>query len=297
MDEADDTTSTDGNGGDPAASGPRTRRIGPDWLALSQRQLLRMRAAHGRHAEAALEARQRPGTNAPPITDAGRAAYRQRKIKDIGRLLDRAQIVQPGERRLVQELIVLRHAYAGTANTAEVALEQIQAMVEHYEQKQIGDTTLKEQRALEPVRILCNLLRDALAHQPAPLLALIPKRDPAAGAPLPTTGAHIRAAAAVGLAILTLGKAKKGGITQEAAQPVVREAFRAAGIDFTPATLGEWFKRITRDEGKDRDQIGRSIYDDMIGPVLKATAVHWTRADREAALRRLADEAGRKLQT
>jgi hypothetical protein len=297
MDEADDTTNTDGNGGDPAASELRLPGFKRNWLALGQRQLLRMRTANGRHAEAALEARQRPGTNAPPITDAGRAAYRQRKIKDIGRLLDRAQIVQPGERRLVQELIVLRHAYAGTANTAEVALEQIQAMVEHYEQKQIGDTTLKEQRALEPVRILCNLLRDALAHQPAPLLALMPKRDPAAGSPLPTTGAHIRATAAVGLAILTLGKAKQGGITQEAAQPVVCAAFAREGIDFESSSLIEWFKRIKRNVGNDRDQIGRAIYDDMIGPVLQAAAVHWKLADREAALRGLADEAGRKLQT
>src|SRR3974390_547269 len=148
--KADCRNSPDGNGGNPVATGLRAPGTRPDWLALSHRQQRRMRAEKIRHAEKAAEARPRPGSNVRPISDADVDAYRQRLRADIGKLLDRAQIIQPEEQRLVQELIISRHAYQGSANIAEAALGQILAMVDHHEQMRLGDTTLKEQRAFEP---------------------------------------------------------------------------------------------------------------------------------------------------
>jgi hypothetical protein len=293
MGGAEDTTST--NDTSPHATG--TKR---DWLALNRRERQRIRKENIRRIEEDQAARQRPGSNLPTISDAVREAKRQRKREAIARTLDRAEIKQPDNRSLLQEILLAAHGHQIDRNTAEIALEQITAMVRHVESFDLtvaappDSITLREFDVLAPVRILLNAIGDALANNMANFLALLPDRDnPAAGSPPSTTAANIRACATVGLEVLTMGKAKRGGISKEKAKQLVCDAFRAVGLDFTPATLIEWSKRINRGA----DPAARTEFDVLIAPVRKAAATYWETEERKAQLKRLAEIAGRILET
>jgi hypothetical protein len=242
----------------------------------------------------ASEAQRRPGSNLPPIIQADRDAHSDRIRARITTVLNRAQIIHPDSRPMVRDIIAAWRAHTRRPNVAETALEQILTLVDDAEQLRVQDTTLKELDALAPIRILCNAIRDALAGKPATFLAMLPKPDDPSVDSLPaTTGALTRACVSVGLAVLTLGKAQRGGISRDKAKQEVRDAFRKEGIDFTADTALEWAKRLNR--GDDPD--ARAQFDEIMVPVIKAAATHWSIKERRVALKRLADVAGRKLET
>ena len=208
--------------------------------------------------------------------------------------MDRAQITPQNDQLLLQELVASSRAHHGGANLIQAYLWAVEAMVRRTEQMDIAGTTLREFDALSHVHIVHNAIRDAMTGNLAPFRAMLPALDdPFVVAPPVTTGASIRAAADVGLALLTMGKAKRGGISQAKAKAEVSAAFREEGIEFKEDTVLQWAKNLNH--GKDPD--AGTLFEGMIGPVRTAAQTYWPIKHRRAALKRLANEAGRKLET
>lgn len=249
--------------------------------ALNRQQRQKVIRQKRRLVEEAKEAQQRPGSNVPPVSDDAKiAANRHRSREAIAEILDSAQITNPGERLLWQQLIEAERSYREGGNPAAVALWQLTALLRFHEPP--PGSRLLDLDALQSLRILRNAIEDAVDGKLATFQALLPKREaPKGGAAPLTTVAYRRTYVAAGLEVLT----RQGGFTRTVAKKKVRDEFGKNGISVTEGSVLEYYKRRKHDA-------------DMFAVFEKMTAhVPRSRPEREARLKQLAESAGRILET
>ena len=276
MDKADD---------EPTTAPRRRASSGREWLALSRRKRNEIIKQNQRLVDEATEAQRRPGSNAPATTDAEVAAYWRSKREDIAKVLPQARITHPGQQRMYVEVFAASHAYQNGYNVAQAGLWALRAIISPHD---APGEPLRDLDALAAPRILLNAIEDAVAGKPARFLALLPEKTPQDGAGVSTADLH-RACVAAGIAALW-GKAQRGGVTQKIAKGLVSKAFEEADISITQDSALEFFKRIQR--GDDTAAV-LDLYEKLTVDFPAARPL----PERKACLKRLADHAGRTLET
>jgi hypothetical protein len=264
-----------------------------DWMALSRKEREKLREENRKHVEKDKAARQLPGSNLPPISEAAVADARQRTRDAITRAMQTNYpgfVAHPWMMRITREVLVSRRAYQAGGNTVVTALWALRAVIHPVESP---GSPVREVDGLAHVHRLLAALDDAVAGKTKTFLDLLPKQEnPKGGNPeLPSTS-NLRATAAASVYGLSVGRTQRGGVSQKKASELVEKAFEAAGITISAESALTYFKGIRRDNAE-----ARNLYDRLAADARQKMAAGWPLAERKAWLKQLADGLGSFLGT